>query len=182
MLSLIATLAKPCGSRAASSPNASAWFSAERIIELVAGVSRYMTTREDGEGERQTRRIGEIAHAPAFAVPPLEPAVQAVDDPVADPEREREPERQPERVVQFVVPHLVAHHGADLGQRRAVHQVVVQGDARRPAEAGDIRADAFRLLRGVVPEHVVRGNVRFARERQDRIADFAVRQAVIVVE
>ena len=138
--------------------------------------------REDRERERKSGGIGEVIDGPARPVPPLEPAESMIDDAVADAESERDTGAQPEAVVQPVVPHLVAHDGTDLGQRGAVQQVVVQRDARRAAEAGDVRADALGLLRGVEPEDVVHRHLRRAREREDRVANFARRQRPVVVE
>ena len=85
-------------------------------------------------------------------------------------------------MVQPVVAHLVAHDGADLGQRRAVQQVVVERDARRAAEPRDVCADALGLFRGVEPEHVIDRDPGIPREREDRVPHFAGRQRLVVVE
>ena len=87
----------PYGSFAASSPNASACvLRRPRIIVFVTGVQQVQDDRhEDRECKRQARGIGEVAHAPALAVPPLEAPEHAVDHPVADAEHEREADREP---------------------------------------------------------------------------------------
>ena len=72
-------------------------------------------------------------------------------------------------MVEHVVPHLVRHHRLDLGQRAAVEQVVVEGDALGAEEPGDVGGDAGGLARGVEHEDVGGRDAVGAGQAQDRV-------------
>ncbi len=163
-------MAKPSGSRAALSPNASASASTLRPTELVNGVSRNQTIEKIADQQRQRRRIGAVAQAEP-AAPPGERDVECPgDDGESDAVEQREVDGELERVIEHVMAHLVPEHRADLGQGRLVQEVVVEADARDAAQPGDVGADARGLFRGIEPLQVVGRNLIRPCQRQHRLA------------
>ena len=108
---------------------------------------------------RQRGRIAHLAHPPPFA----EPADKHGSHPAGHEQAEREQAQHdandPPDVVELVVPHLVPHHREDFVFPGPFEQIVIERDADRRAETGDIGRNALVLLRLVEHVNVLGGYV-----------------------
>src|SRR5882724_12208583 len=78
--------------------------------------------------------------------------------------------------------HFVCHYLADLRDRALFEQIIVQCDARRAEDTGDIRANPRRLTRSVYLEDLFDRNLVRARHGENGLADFGFRKRFIRIE
>ena len=123
--------------------------------------------REDNSEHGRNRGIADIANAPTLAITREQPRRGPPQQEEQADRDQRQIEQRLGDVAEDVMPHLMSHHRHHALGGRAVEEIVVEADADRRAEAGDVGRDALGLFRGVEHIDVVGRDMLGVGHRQD---------------